>query len=85
MYKATLIRQFRDAYTGSPKVLLQNITTLEGTFRDHAWVELTPALNKLLNRYNKCTIYFEAEEVTYLKRGIEPAKTLKITNILRHR
>lgn len=84
LYKATLQRQYRDAYTGQPKVLLTNVFDAEGKlFRDHCWSKETPQVNKLLKKYQKCEIHFIANEVIYLKRGKEPSTTIQIVEIVR--
>ncbi len=84
MYTATLRRQYRDAYTAAPKVLLSDITDYQGKpFRDHCWVKETPAISRLLAKYNKLTISFIGNEIIYLKRGKEEATTLQVVEIIR--
>lgn len=48
MYRAKIQRQFRDVATSTPKVLLTDITSELGEFRDHCWVELSDQLRKLV-------------------------------------
>lgn len=54
MYKADIQRQFRDVRTGEPKVLLTNILSELGEFRDHCWVIITKEIEHLIPR--KCGI-----------------------------
>jgi len=74
MYTATITRNFRDIHTMTPKVLLLNITTAEGIFRDHCWVPITNNIQKFIPRKNtqKLLISFIAKIRTYQTYG--PAK-----------
>lgn len=80
---AQISRNFRDVGTGVPKCLLRDIINEENDeeFRDHAWVELTPALKKFfeqkLQNNGKKVISFEADEKVYQYRGQEFKRTLE--------
>lgn len=83
---AQISRNFRDVATGVPKCLLRSIQTEEEEYRDHAWVELNPALKKFfaqkLPKNGKRVIQFEADEKVYTYRGEVIKKTLEnIKNI----
>lgn len=75
----------RDTKTTTPKVLLEQITTIDGDlFRDHCYVNINTTVEKTLNcmRPNKCFIVeIKAVTVQYLRRGIEPAESLSIRSI----
>ena len=78
-YTAKISRNFRDVATGAPKVLLRDIFDAQGElFRDHAHIEITPAVQKVLN----CIVELEAEEKTY---DYQNSGTIKrtLTNITR--
>lgn len=80
---AQISRNFRDVATGVPKCLLRSIINEENDeeFRDHAWVEVTPALKKFfeqkLPKNGKRVISFEADEKVYEYRGQEFKRTLE--------
>lgn len=85
-YTAKISRNFRDVATGAPKVLLRDIFDAQGElFRDHAHIEITPAVQKVLNcmRSNKSfKVELDAEEKTY---DYQNSGTIKrtLTNITR--
>ena len=85
-YTAKISRNFRDVATGAPKVLLRDIFDNNGElFRDHAHVEITPAIQKTLNcmRSNRSFIVeLEAEEKEY---NYQNSNTIKrtLTNVTR--
>lgn len=67
---AIISRNLRDIHSGSPKVLLRDLQTTEGLYRDHAWVELSDQLEKLLqskrfNNNKSHPVYLEADEKVY--------------------
>ena len=79
-YTAIISRNLRDVNTGAPKVLLRDIQCEGTSYRDHAWVELTPELDKTIAsiRGNKSAmITFLAREKDYMYRGEVFKKTLK--------
>lgn len=80
--RATTGRNFREVGTLSPKVLLNNLTDIDGNIlRDHCWVELTDDLLKLLPTKSnkiKVTIEFEAVIITY---GNDKLGLKKLSNI----
>ena len=81
---AQISRNFRDVATGVPKCLLRSIVNeANEEFRDHAWVELTPALQAFfrtkLTKNGKRVIQFDADEKVYTYRYEVIKKTL--TNV----
>lgn len=79
---AKISRNFRDVATGAPKVLLRAICTEEDEFRDHAWVELTPKLCKVVDSIKgnrSLVVELEADESSYEYRAGVVKRTL--TNI----
>lgn len=82
---AKISRNFRDTATGAPKVLLRNICIGEDEYRDHAWVELTPELRKIVNtitRNRSLLISLYAEEKSYIYRAGVVKRTLtKVNNV----
>lgn len=75
----------RDVKTGTPKVLLENIFSEDGIqFRDHCYVTITKPIQNRLNcmRNNRTfVVELKATEIEYLRRGIEKALTLNVTDI----
>lgn len=74
MYTATIIRNFRDLRTTTPKVLLLNIVDENGQlFRDHCWVTITELLEKFipLKNHIKKKIMFDAKIKNYQTIGPE--------------
>lgn len=79
---AVISRNLRDTNTGSPKVLLRNLQTTEGLYRDHAWVELNAQLHQLLrakrfNNNRSHVVYLEADEKIYNYQGSTLKRTLQ--------
>jgi len=75
---AIISRNLRDVHTSSPKVLLRDLQTEDGPYRDHAHVELTDELHKLLqskrfNNNKSHPVYLEADEKVYpcVHTGVE--------------
>jgi hypothetical protein len=83
MYTATITRNFRDINTLSPKVLMLNIREAGKPFRDHAWVNITPELEKFIPYKNtqKLRLAFEAKPKTYKTYGPEKITLQSIRNI----
>lgn len=72
MYTATIIRNFRDVKTTTPKVLLLNITDKNGQlFRDHCWVTINELIEKYIPIKNniKKIIKFDAIIKEYQTNG----------------
>ena len=79
---ATISRNLRDTNTSAPKVLLRNLETNDGPYRDHAWVELNDQLVKLLrskrfHNNRSHTVQLKADEKVYHYRGTEFKRTLQ--------
>ena len=80
---ALISRLKRDVDSCSPKVTLRDIVTESGPYRDHAHIEITDEIDRLLRskRFNNNKwhpIYLEADEKIYkcVHTG-EPKRTLK--------
>ena len=69
----------RDVHTGAPKVLLTGVQTDSEDYRDHCWVEISPALQKAMRSMRpqkSFIIQFEATEKQYSRPGAEIKRTL---------
>ena len=76
----------RDVNTGAPKVLLTGVQTEDTEYRDHCWVEITPALAramKTMRPQKAFLIEFDATEKSYpCRHQVETKRTLaSITRI----
>lgn len=67
---AIIHRNFRDSHTSSPKVLLTQIETSQGEFRDHCWVDINETIKAILPKSNKTQgiITFVAKPKLYNNR-----------------
>lgn len=83
-YTALISRNFRNVDSGSPIVLLRNVTTADGIpFRDHCWVDRA-ALMKILPRGNKSIqISFMADTKLYKVLGPEKETLTNIHTVKR--
>ncbi|MBU1658892.1 hypothetical protein KKG72_07570 [bacterium] len=80
MYQATITRNFRDAYTTTPKVLLLNVIDENGRlFRDHCWVVISDALERFIPQDNhvKNVITFHGRVKEY--HSFDSMSTIKKT------
>ncbi len=82
---AIISRNFRDTATGAPKVLLRGIQTPDEEYRDHAWVELTVELRRVVDRITNnrsliITLEAEMKEYTY-RPGIVKRTLTNVSNV----
>ena len=83
MYKAKLTGNKRGVGTTTPNALLIDIVGFE---RNHCWIEITPAIAKLMPQGHRkpISIQFDADIKSYNKRAVTKQHTLNnITNINR--
>ena len=84
-YRCMLTGNRREVNTTTPKCLLIDIEPSKDLERDHCWVNMTQAIERLgLKGHNRpIPVEIEAKIVNYMRGGTTPSKTLHIRSIKR--